>query len=223
MPNLTVACVEVGNYLGKGAEYVKTLRSMCARHLPEHRFVVLSDREHPGVETIVEPALPASFWAKIELFKPGRFPGPTVYFDLDVVISDRLHGMVELLRDGPFWALDDFAWPLSKADDIRLHCETWEPETVREVLANIGGWGTVNSSVMMWRDEEGSDIYTRYTPEAAAGLAGDQNWITQKMRYRVRLIPRAWARSYRLDPPGAPITVHHGDGKPHEVGARDWY
>lgn len=206
-----------------GAQYVRTLRSMCGRYLPAHRFVVLSDREHEGVETIVDPDLPASFWAKVHLFKPGRFPGPTLYFDLDVVIHGDLTGLPALLDEAPFWALDDFAWPLSEAENIKAHTATWPAKTVQQMLADMGGYGTVNSSVMLWRDEAGADIWTRYSPEAMGTLAGDQNWITQVMRDRVKLIPRSFARSYRFHPPGAAITVHHGPGKPHEVHSPDWY
>ena len=77
MAALTVACVEVGNYLGRGEEYVGKLRSMASRHLPEHEFVCITESEHP------------SWWCKLELFKPGRLTGPTIYFDLDVVINLR--------------------------------------------------------------------------------------------------------------------------------------
>jgi hypothetical protein len=213
---LTVVCVEAGDFLGRGHEYVRTLASMCRRHLPEHRFVVLSDQCHvaDGIDCILDEDLPHSFWAKVHLFRPGCFTGNILYLDLDVVIHDSLAHLVSLLDTHDFWMLDDFAWPISRAEEHRT------------MLADIllGGWGTCNSSVMLWRDDAGADIWNLYRPGAAAGLAGDQNWITKVMGERIKLIPPGIARSYKLGPKGpAPITVMHGLPKPHEVGHPDWH
>lgn len=215
MEALTVACVETGDYLGMGRAYVERLAMMCREWLPPHEFVVLSDREH-AYRTILLDSDLAGWWTKLELFKPGRLPGRTVYFDLDVTLDGPLDGLVDLLEEGDFWALDDFAWPLSRAAQTELMLAT-DPN--RDALrALLGGWGTVNSSVMLWRDEAGADIWRKYTPEAAAGLHGDQNWITRTMGDRVNLIPSHWARSFKLSGRSdAPITVYHGQPKPHQV------
>lgn len=198
---LTVACVNVGNYLGMGRKYVLTLKSMCKRHLPKHVFKVITKSDKPG------------FWAKIDLFEPRRFAGEVLYLDLDIVIRSDLTPLIEYLRTTPgeFWALDDFAWPLQVP---RSDYPAWARDKVYRL---IGGPGTCNSSVMYWRQEAGRDIWEQYTPEAAEGLAGDQNWITKVMGRRLRLIPRGWAGSYKYGPANQPITVFHGDPKPHQV------
>ena len=213
MAALTVACCNVGDYLGMGQKYVDTLRSMCARHCPPHEFVCITEAEQAG------------YWCKLELFRPGRFTGNVLYLDLDVVISDRLHGLVDLLETGDFWALDDFAWPLSRAQELaEMHAAgTLNPDIPAHMVPRLGGFGTCNSSVMLWNGDAGRDIWEQYTPEAAADLHGDQNWITRVMGERIHLIPAGWAGSYRLGPEGCPITVYHGEGKPHEVHDPDWH
>jgi hypothetical protein len=157
---------------------------------------------------------------KVQLFKPGLFTGDTLYLDLDIIIEGDLHRMVKLLDHGDFWALDDFAWPLSHSAEIdaimRDHPHGAELRTL------IGGPGTCNSSVMLWRDEAGRDIWEQYSLARISGLAGDQNWITQCMGDRLHLIPPGWARSYRYGGKG-PITVFHGSPKPHEVATAAWH
>lgn len=97
--SLTVACVESGNYQGRGAEYVDKLRSMVARYLTlPHRFVCV----RPEVEGL------KGWWNKVELFRPGRFQGRVLYLDLDTVITGPLDalaahpGIIHLVRWG--WA-----------------------------------------------------------------------------------------------------------------------
>ena len=202
MEALTVACCNVGNYVGQGQRYVDTLASMCKRHLPAHEFVCLTESPYSG------------YWCKLSLFEPGRFTGNILYLDLDVVIAGDLSGLVSLLDTHDFWALDDFAWPLSHAKELDQFMSV-HPHGP-ELRALIGGPGTCNSSVMLWRDEAGRDIWEEYSLARISGLHGDQNWITQIMRDRLHLIPPGWARSYRYGGDG-PITVFHGSPKPHEV------
>ena len=83
---LTVACVEWGNYQGRGRDYVARLQAMAARHLSvPHRFVCLQ----PNV-----PGL-TGWWNKVELFRPGVFEGRVLYLDLDTVIVGNLDGLVQ--------------------------------------------------------------------------------------------------------------------------------
>lgn len=112
---LNVICVNAGNYLGMGDEYVRRLRAGVERHYRgKFNFHVLTDG-------------PPSWWAKMALFEPGRFEGRCVYFDLDTVISGPL---VDLLAyDGPFAGLRDvwqpgqmgsgvMSWTAGEADHI---------------------------------------------------------------------------------------------------------
>jgi hypothetical protein len=82
---ITVAVVNHGNYLGRGKQYVETMRAMVARNLTRpHQFVCLEDVGTYG-----------GWWAKIELFRPGRFSGRVLYLDLDSVVVGPLDELVE--------------------------------------------------------------------------------------------------------------------------------
>lgn len=102
---ITVACVEVGNYQGCGHRYVKTLRNSVARNLGPHRFVCLSDREHPGIETIPVPS--EGWWSKRFLFAPNLFQGRVLFTDLDNLIVGPLE---ELVAKPGLPYLTDWGW-----------------------------------------------------------------------------------------------------------------
>lgn len=95
--NLTVACVNHGDYLGMGSRYVKTMRAMVERNLSlPFEFVCLTDiGDFPG------------WWSKIELFRPGRFKGRVLYMDLDSVITGPLD---ELAESKGIIDLHDWGW-----------------------------------------------------------------------------------------------------------------
>lgn len=85
---MLIACVRKGDKYGP--EYVLKLQRMVRRHLPPEAgctFVCLTDKHIPGVlcENLTED-LPG-WWSKLEVFKLGE---PTLYFDLDVVITGNL-------------------------------------------------------------------------------------------------------------------------------------
>lgn len=137
---LTVACVETGNYCGRGAEYVDKLRAMTARHLKAaHRFVCLRDG-------------PPSWWAKIDLFRPGLFSGRVLYFDLDSVITgplDGLAGRKGLIHLGMWgWKKNDYGsgcmvWDAGEHEEIFTRFTPQVPERFRgdqDWLTHLGGW-----------------------------------------------------------------------------------
>jgi hypothetical protein len=177
--------------------------------------VCFTERPVLGVECRELPSDFPTWWSKVGLFKPGVFTGDVLYLDLDVVITDRLDGLVSLLEQDrtKVWALDDFGYPLSKprhgigGDMKRL----------------LGGIGTVNSSVMLWNGDTGRKVWDDFKPEKMDEVHGDQNWITQALwPHTLRLIPEGWAKSYKYnlsrgDPGIAPIMVFHGEPKPHQV------
>lgn len=91
-PDLTVACVlrSGGMY---NAVWVRKLRDGFARHLKApHTFVCLSDVPVPCERIPLETDWPG-WWAKIELFRPGLFPGPVLYCDLDHVCCGPLDAL----------------------------------------------------------------------------------------------------------------------------------
>lgn len=87
---ITVACV-----LRSGGDYelkhVWALKRAVERHLPQrHYFRVLTDITFAGRwERTLDHAWP-TWWAKLELFRPGVFDGPVLYLDLDSVITGDL-------------------------------------------------------------------------------------------------------------------------------------
>lgn len=94
---LTVACVlkSGGIY---NAEWVRKLRDGVARNLTlPHWFVCLSDADVPvhHCERIQLTNNWPGWWSKIELFRPGLFDGPVLYFDLDTVIVGSLDAIAE--------------------------------------------------------------------------------------------------------------------------------
>lgn len=147
MTPVTVACVEYGNYLGRGEEYVRKLGSMVARHLARpHQFVCLRPQER-GME---------GWWAKIALFKPGQFSGRVLYLDLDTVVVGALDplldtpGILHLAQWG--WKKNDYGSGVM-VWDAGDHHEIWDrfsldvPRTFRgdqDWMTHLGGWGALS-------------------------------------------------------------------------------
>src|SRR5436190_1636090 len=99
---VTFACVFVKGYVGYDVTYVKNLAKMVRRHYEgRYRFACLTDQpDKVGrfVDEVIEiPVAPFRFpwWAKVELFKPGRFEGRVCYLDLDVLIIHSLNVIAE--------------------------------------------------------------------------------------------------------------------------------
>mgnify|MGYP001611454496 CR=1 FL=1 len=83
---LTVMCVlrSGGIYT---PEWVRKLRDAVERNIVgRHKFVCLSDVEVPCERIDLAVDWP-SWWGKIAMFRPGVIDGPTLYFDLDTVIT----------------------------------------------------------------------------------------------------------------------------------------
>ena len=95
---LTVAlvCVPGGIYNDR---HVRRLREMVSAHLSiPHRFAVTTESPSPG------------WWAKIDLFEPGRFQGRVLYLDLDVTVVGSLDDLAAY--PSPFAAISDYINPL---------------------------------------------------------------------------------------------------------------
>lgn len=91
---MQVACV-----LKSGPEYTPDhlyrMVDAVLAHNPEMRIVCLTDCEihHPGITAV--PLLHGwkGWWSKIELFRPGVLTGPTLYLDIDTVVTGPLDGV----------------------------------------------------------------------------------------------------------------------------------
>lgn len=105
---LTVACVNVGNYEGRGEEYVKILRDMVIRNLGRpFRFVCLTDTPIAGIECHAPKPGLEGWWAKLYLFT--LLKDDVLYFDLDTIITGPLEFLADceerfaILRDFYRW------------------------------------------------------------------------------------------------------------------------
>lgn len=212
MPDLTVACIQTGNYLGRGAEYVAKLERAVARNLTiPHTFRCLTESD------LGTPR--RGWWAKMELGRPGLFGGPVLYLDLDVVITANIDHLVELAATDPpharrLWMRDDFSYSIVNPK-VGIGAET------RRML---GGPGCCNSSVMLWHgDAPWWDAWQEHAERYVRELHGDQNAITQALwPDRIGLLPNESIQSYKYgvrmrgERP-APIVVMHGEPKNHQL------
>lgn len=208
---LTAVCINQDNYLGRGEEYVSKLRNMVARNLTvPYEFVCLTDLPRKG------------WWSKLELFKPGRFTGPVLYLDLDIIITANIDHLVTLAATDKtrLWMRDDFSYSIIQPK------KDMDPETRRF----LGGPGCCNSSVMLWQGGSQDFAWHCWTNDAERYMRemhGDQNVLTRMLwpEY-IGLLPNESIQSYKYgirmrgEKP-APIVVTHGNPKPHEL-REDW-
>lgn len=213
---LIVCCVQVNNYLGRGAEYVNILYDMVARNMPpdvDWKFQCFTDNGIGLNDAIQVRRLPADLegWHnKLYLFRNGVFKeGERVLFlDLDTLITGPLDELVAY--NGEFATLRDF----------------WRPS----------GLGP---AVMLWRGGYGHEIWTEYVYAGKPKLPrGDQEWLENyfaahqdtKYKHVIRWTPPqpeilqdlypGLICSYKthcnpFPPQNAAIVCFHGEPRPH--------
>lgn len=215
---LTVAAVLKGG----GREYKPAHAAALARQVADrlalpHRFVLLTDM-------LEQPSGPApqhqlrqvqrlehedwtGWWAKLELFKPGRFDGPVLYFDLDTVIIGDLEPIAEGATCGLTLLLEDFY--------RKLH------------------WA---SGVMAWTGDALAGAYKRFTVDPAGymrefAVTGDQAFIedciklgfVEPMRFWQDVLPgkivsyKAHVKPAGAIPADARAVCFHGQPRPWQV------
>jgi len=200
---LHIVCVQKGNYLGRGAEYVSKLHDMVIRNLAEGtegEFVCFTDDPDLGYsEGVTTRPLPdglEGWWNKLWLFSPGLFPSGDriVFFDLDTLILSALDEIVQCPSE--FAMLDDFYRP-----------------------------GGFQSSVMTWRSGFGTHLWEEYRIAGypTHDLGGDQSWIEKRTNpdSLQGLFPESFV-SYKVHcqkypPKGSRVVVFHGEPRPHDV------
>lgn len=180
---LTVACVEWGNYQGRGEDYVERLRAGVARHLnAAHRFECI--RPEGGLR---------GWWNKIELFRPGRFSGRVLYFDLDTLIVGPIDPLAEY--EG-ILHLADWGW---KQNDYGSGVMVWNAGEHAAI------WTQYNDEVP--RDFRGDQDWIKTVSVWAALPKG----LCVSYRYHCKAgIPAS-----------ASVVCFHGKDKPHNAAA-DW-
>lgn len=109
---LTVACVFKDGGTVYEREHVTALYDQINKHIGvELKFVCLTDAARmnlPGTSIIPLHHRWPKFWSKIELFRPGLFDGPVLYFDLDTMIVGPIG---DLVRGHKFTVLNNFNFP----------------------------------------------------------------------------------------------------------------
>lgn len=199
---LNIICLNAGNYLGKGAEYVNILADMVARNISDktvYKFICFTDTPQ-GIDQEVDiRPLPVEgldgWWNKLSLFKYALFPDGDriLYLDLDTVITSGLDEIIKY--EGEFAILRDFM--------RQEGCQ---------------------SSVMAWKAGDHPNIWDRWL---VAGMPkteyGDQIWIEKIVEpdYLQDLYPDCFV-SYKLSaikepPKNSKMVIFHGHPRPDEI------
>lgn len=198
---LQVCCVNVGNYLGRGADYVNRLYDGVVRNLQAGfpgRFTCFTDDPtglDPGIHTREVPAGLSGWWAKLYLFSAEAFEAGdrVLYFDLDTVIT------------GP---LDNLAMCQS---DFAMLRDVYDPTHA-------------GSGVMAWEAGRYTGIWESWVNAGRPDIpGGDQVWIeTCTEADRLQDLYPGRLRSYKVDcrygiPKNTSVVFFHGLPRPHEV------
>ena len=180
---LTVWCVCLGDKYP--SDYVYRLKNMVERHLTiPHEFKCVTDRDIDGVDCV--PPLtdwPPSWWHKLTLFEMAT--GPSIYFDLDVVIVDSIN-----------------------------YLENYANETL-SAPANWGqsGHGGVQSSVMAWSGRWNKPFHVFDYDKDSKRLWGDQEFLTELVGDAFVKIPYVCSYKYHCRarlPEDASVVCFHG-------------
>ena len=155
---------------------------MVSRHMnQEYKLVCLTDDKHPidGVESLIleNQGYTKQWWHKVHMFDPNLpLSGRILYFDLDVVICGKLDKLTKNIAN-EFYGIRDFNRKFNPS------------------------WNILNSSVLTWEAGSVPDIYERFKREQknALRLHGDQDWIWQVAKNRIKFWPDEWIQSYKWE------------------------
>ena len=199
---LTVWCVCVGNKYPNA--YVYALQEMVKKYLTlPHDFKCITTRKIKGVECVLPFVSYQGWWSKFNLFSPHMAQGPSLYFDLDVVIT----GNINYLAD---YTAFQFSAPANWARSGHGGIQS-------SVMAWAGNWTLPYDSIRNeWPGELTSDGYRIFHGKK---MWGDQEYLWD-------LLGDDWVRitgigSYKYHvqelPDWMKVCVFHGEPKPHEV------
>ena len=187
---LKIYCVYWGDKYDKA--YVYALQEAIKNNIShDYEFICVTDSDLEGV-TCVKPPRPewSGWWNKLNLF--GIADGPSLYFDLDVVISGNLDYLVE-------YAKYNFAAPANWARS---------------------GHGGIQSSVMAWNGGY-REPFERFDFDIdSKRLHGDQCYLWELLGDDWERIPNVVSYKYHClggvrDTDS--VVVFHGKPDPHEV------
>ena len=168
-------------------DYVKRLEKMVAKNLSlDHEFVCLTDQKLEFCRTISPTEAWAGWWQKIQLFEIST--GPSIYFDLDVVITGSIDYLVEFTEN-------DISAP-----------------------ANWGqsGHGGIQSSVLAWHGKNRIPV-ERFKENPKGYIKkhwGDQEFLTEIYGGNFAKIPGVFSYKYHCRgkklPVDARVVAFHG-------------
>ncbi len=171
--------------------YVYALREMVAKYLTvPHQFKCLTDHNLPGIDTVKPQKGWPGWWGKLELFDVAD--GPSLYFDLDVVITGDIDYLV-------YYTRHEFAAP-----------ENWA----------LSGHGGIQSSVMAWNGEWKLPALLFDYDRDHERLWGDQEFLWELRSDNWVRIGSVGSYKYHCahgKPDWMRIIVFHGKPDPHEV------
>lgn len=226
-----VICIKWGTLFGP--EYVNRLYSGARRHLGEEvRFFCMTEERaglHPDVEVLDLPVEPfhdemnaalavanrQGAMRKVSLFRPGLIPdleGPLLGFDLDVVVTGPLDGLLNFAPGKVAMRAD---WV-----EARRGRKTGHGSVFRFDPARHGWLYEVLATAPTAQVEKARGSEQRYTSTLAqergefAYLPGDQ--VVSFKHDCLGLPPLNWLRPARL-PEAAQVVCFHGHPKMHEA------
>ena len=143
--------------------WVQKLARGVKRHFTsDHRFVCLTNHgEIEGVETI--PLIHhtwGDYWAKIEIFRPELFSGPTIYTDLDALICNNIDRLAE-------------------PEDEFLMLEDYYPHILNSTLMKFDASNKLYSGIYTYFAQHEFKVKREYAPGSNGANFGDQLYISE--------------------------------------------
>lgn len=211
----TVLCMKWGSKYGP--DYANKLFSMVQRHLSGPLQLICFTDDAAGLdpaivvrplpEVVVPADSPERGWRKVGLFHPqlGLAPEPTLYLDLDVVVTGSLD--VLFTEPGQFLICDD---------------EDWRKP------------GVGNSSVFRFVPGEQDHIWQKFQSGSAQMMRrhrNEQEYVSAEAK-GLKFWPATYCRSFKRHclrgkipfvrqkavlPEGARVLIFHGDPKPEDA------
>lgn len=174
--------------------YVYALKESVEKHLSvPHQFKCITTQKLPEIQTVNPWVSYTGWWQKIGLFAPQIAQGPSLYFDLDVVITGSLDYLVEYTEH-------DLAAPANWAQS---------------------GHGGIQSSVMAWNGQFHRPYEEFNWPDDRDRFWGDQEYLWDMLGDDWVRIPRVRSYKYHARGKGVPedcsVLAFHGKPDPHEV------
>ncbi|RMG71926.1 MAG: hypothetical protein D6711_14205 [Chloroflexi bacterium] len=174
--------------------YVYALKEAVEKNLKTpHEFVCITTQVLPGIDTVNPWVSWPGWWQKLGLFCPQITSGPSLYFDLDTVITGPLDYLVKYTKH-------DLAAPANWAQS---------------------GHGGIQSSVLAWSGKW-HEPYERFDfQKDSARLWGDQEFLIELRGDNFVKLPGVYSYKYHARGKGVPddcsVLCFHGKPDPHEV------